>query len=287
MQDEVFVPQRMLGLLGYPVGHSLGPLLHNWALQENSLPWVYMSWSVPGQNLSSFLAAVRVLPIYGLSVTIPHKRAVMSALDFCSRAAQKTGAVNTLYWSGEEICGDNTDCAGFAAPLLDLAPELSSALILGSGGAAQACIVALQDLGLEQILVSSRNQARLQELQNTFDIQVVHWAETDQAPAQLLVNTTPVGMSGPNQEGTPFPGHILQAFTWVYDLVYNPLETRLLQEAREAGCKTISGLEMFLHQAQAQFRLWSGSEFDVQQARQLLNNAMLRSTSGGLASSKG
>ncbi|MFP4391446.1 MAG: shikimate dehydrogenase [Desulfohalobiaceae bacterium] len=270
MQEKVFAPERLLGLLGNPVGHSLGPLLHNWAFEQENLPWVYMSWSVLGRDLDTFLAAVRILPIYGLSVTIPHKRSVFSALDRCSQAAQKTGAVNTLYWSQDELCGDNTDCAGFAAPLRDLAPGLESALILGSGGAARACIVALQDLGLDRIIVSSRNQERLQELESTFGIKSVSWGEKKQSLAQLLVNATPVGMSGPKQGETPVSAQDLQGFVWVYDLVYNPLDTRLMQEARGVGCQTISGLEMFLHQARAQFRLWSGLEFDVRQARELL-----------------
>ncbi|MFP4212539.1 MAG: shikimate dehydrogenase [Desulfohalobiaceae bacterium] len=270
MPEDVFVPEGLLGLLGHPVGHSLGPLLHNWALQKQCLPWVYMSWSVPDQELQGFMAALRLLQIAGLSVTIPHKQAVMPYVSTCSLAAQKTGAVNTLYWSQGELCGENTDCAGFAAPLQDLNPGPASALILGSGGAARACIVALQDMGLQSIRVCSRNAQRLRSLEQEFRVLVLPWENRAQAEAELLVNATPLGMSGARQEASPMPAESLGSFLWVYDLVYNPLHTRLMQEAAGQGCRAISGLEMFLHQAQAQFRLWSGREFDVQQARQLL-----------------
>ncbi len=268
--QEVFIPQRLLGLLGDPVGHSLSPLLHNWAMQKFNLPWVYMAWEVQDRNLGTFLSAVQALPIHGLSVTIPHKQSVLPAAKYLTKAAQMTQAVNTLYWAGGELCGDNTDCAGFAAPLHDLLPELRSCLILGSGGAARACITAAQDLGLNQIYVASRNTQKLKSLQEKFAVQILPWEEREHTVVDLLVNTTPLGMLGAKQEETPCSAQALKQYVWVYDLVYNPVQTKLLRMAKAQGCRVISGLDMFICQAQAQFKLWSGLEFDFRQARGLL-----------------
>jgi shikimate dehydrogenase len=132
---------------------------------------------------------------------------------------------------------------------------------------------------LEQVFISSRNAQRQKELQADFGVQAVPWEDRERVSAQLLVNATPLGMSGPEQEQSPLPARALQGFSWVYDLVYNPLQTSLLQQARAAGCETISGLEMFLHQAQAQFRLWSGREFNIDHARKLLCQALQQASS--------
>ena len=262
------------GIIGYPLGHTMSPTLHNWGFDALSINAEYAAYPLEPAALPEFMDRMRTEPIMGLSVTIPHKRAVMAFLDRISERAERVGAVNTLYWDGGSLCGENTDVIGLTAPLRKLPSLPESALVLGAGGAARAAVAGLLELSVPEVLVANRTRARADELARDFSVKVVDWEERmDPAPG-LICNTTPLGMSGPMQDLSPWDADRFPEGCVAYDIVYNPLRTRFLREAESAGCTTISGLEMFLHQGLAQFRLWTGLEMDEAGARRLLLTAL-------------
>jgi shikimate dehydrogenase len=265
---------RAYGIIGWPLGHTMSPALHNWGFAELGLDARYTAWPLEPDDLPAFMERVRTEPVHGLSVTIPHKRAVMAHLDRISDRALAIGAVNTVYWDGDALCGENTDVIGVVAPLRSLAPLPRSAMVLGAGGAARAAVAGFLELGIERVAVSNRTQAKGDSLAADFGVECVPWSERMDTDWELICNTTPLGMSGDMEGLTPWDADRFAPGAVAYDIVYNPLETRFLAEAGAAGCRTVSGLEMFLHQGLAQFRLWTGRDMDEAGARQLLLAAL-------------
>jgi shikimate dehydrogenase len=261
---------KQYGIIGYPLGHSLSPLIHNRAFADLGVDASYAAWPLPPGELEAFMASVRTLPISGLSVTIPHKTAVMRYLDGVSGTASRAGAVNTVYWRGGELLGENTDVSGFVAPLKELPRRPSSALVLGAGGAARAVLAGLTGLGVTCITLTNRNPGKAAALAREFKTTVTTWDNRGEIPAELIVNATPLGMAGPGADQTPYPAQSFGPGMIAYDLIYNPGQTRFLREAREAGCTTITGLPMFIEQAAGQFHLWTGLDLPRQTTRDLL-----------------
>ena len=262
------------GIIGHPLGHTMSPTLHNWGFGALSINAEYAPYPLEPKDLPAFMDRVRTEPILGLSVTIPHKRAVMEYLDRISERAARVGAVNTLYWDGGSLCGENTDVIGLTAPLKKLSRLPESALVLGAGGAARAAVAGLQELSVPEILVANRTRSKADGLARDFSVRAVDWEERMDAAPGLVCNTTPLGMSGAMQDLSPWDADRFPEGCVAYDIVYNPLQTRFLREAEAAGCTVISGLEMFLHQGLAQFRLWTGKEMDEAGARRLLLKAL-------------
>ncbi len=264
----------LCGVVGYPLGHSLSPLLHNWALQSLGAAGAYFSWPVEPKELTAFITAVRTLPIAGASVTIPHKEAVMPMLDAVSESASRIGAVNTLYWNKGKLFGENTDVAGFVAPLQGR--DIESALILGAGGAARAVLAGLAGLGVNNVQLANRSASKAGQLaaeaQHVWGmtVQTACWEDRKECSPQLLVNTTPLGMRGERERETPWQAEWCCKGQIAYDLVYNPLQTQFLAEAESAGCETIDGLAMFVGQAAKQCELWTGKQMDQAVAHELL-----------------
>jgi len=262
---------KLYGVIGNPIGHSLSPLLHNWALAQAGLQdkCFYMAWEVGSNQLTAFLNHLNLFQVKGLSVTIPHKQAILNFADKIDPLAQQIGAANTLVWQQDTWQAYNTDLFGFCAPLKQLELVLKSALILGAGGASLAVIHGLKDLGIKKIYLTNRTWDKTKTLAKKFDLIAVPWEERHTIQAELLVNTTPLGMQGKLVNLTPWEG----SFTGVkvaYDLIYNPLQTLFLKQAVRAGCKTFSGLTMFVYQAQKQFELFTGIKFNFCQAFNLL-----------------
>lgn len=263
-------PQGQYGIIGWPLGHSKSPLLHNWGLKECGLPGVYAPWPTEPAKLKAFMAEARARHIRGVSVTIPHKQAVLPYLDGLTERAKAVGAVNTLFWLDGKLLGDNTDVLGIVAPLKPYAERLKSVLVLGAGGAARAACAALRELGVAEIAVANRTQAKAEALARDFNVVAVPWEERAGRRWDLLVNTTPLGMQGERQDESPWPLDALDKVGLVFDLVYNPIRTKLLGAAKDAGVECISGLAMFLHQGLAQFELWTGRRLDERRAAQVL-----------------
>ncbi|PTN36536.1 shikimate dehydrogenase [Desulfonatronum sp. SC1] len=269
----VFIPDHLYGIIGYPLGHSLSPLLHNWGFQHYNLKAIYCKWPMPTDRLPEFVAALRTLSIPGVSVTIPHKRAIMPYLDGLTADAMHAGAVNTLFWRDGELWGDNTDVQGFLEPLTARRSQIRTALVLGVGGASRAVVWGLKRFGVERVTVCGRSSESTVSLARDAGCVYIPWEERGQWSGDLLVNATPLGMSGKFRELSPWPGKISNIHI-AYDLVYNPQETCFLRQAKEGGIQRVGGLEMFIAQAQGQFRLWTKKELPNEPVRELLSSAL-------------
>jgi shikimate dehydrogenase len=273
----------LVGVIGDPVRHSLSPAMHNAALAELGLDWVYLALPVPAAELAGALRALAAMGCRGLNVTLPHKQAVAGLTAARSPLAEQLGAVNTLV-PGEEggWWGTNTDVEGFTEPLrgalgVGESWQGRSALVLGCGGSARAVVAGLVALGLDRIRVAGRRPRTLADFLEDCrkwapGLQGVPWPEQEGglaealATADLVVNTTPVGMAaavdGAAADRCPLSDADLEglaADTVVYDLIYTPRPTRLLEKAAARGCRGLDGLEMLVGQGAAALRLWSGS----------------------------
>ncbi|MGQ9897174.1 MAG: type I 3-dehydroquinate dehydratase [Acidobacteriota bacterium] len=253
------------GLLGCPVAHSLSKDLHNAALAYFGLNWVYIPVEVSPDDLAPFLRdgihpRTRRLPwaVGGYSVTLPHKVAIIPYLDRLTATAARVGAVNTILISGQELIGDNTDVIGAMRPLRERF-ELAGALVavLGAGGAAQAVVCGLVEAGAN-VTVFARHPARGREIGARFGVPVEPLANFHGRRFTGLINTTPVGMAGYAEGACPVAPEQLAGLAWVYDLIYRPRRTPLLEAAGQQGLATLDGLPMLITQAAEQFARWTG-----------------------------
>jgi shikimate dehydrogenase len=274
----------LIGLLGWPVYHSLSPAMHNAAFRALGMDWAYLPLAVTPERLPDALAGLKALGFRGANVTIPHKEHVLLGLDEVAPEARSLGAVNTLVVEEGRLVGHNTDVAGFLTALDKAACTPDRAVVLGAGGAARAAVHALLSRGVT-VTVANRSPQRAQRL--VCDFGAPSWRASSCSletlalrdaldRAGLLVNATPAGM-WPDVDATPLPpGSALHAGLAVMDLVYNPLETLLLRQARQAGAKCINGLDMLVYQGAAAFRLWTGQEAPVAIMRQAAVAALER-----------
>jgi shikimate dehydrogenase len=264
--------RNRVGLIGWPVAHSLSPAMHHAAFAELGLDWCYDLLPTPESAIGTQLEQVRQ-GYRGAKVTVPNKQRVMQHLDRVGQTAREIGAVNTITVRSGELVGHNTDAPGFMTALTaaGFAPAGRQALILGAGGAAHAAATALVQAGCS-ITIYNRRPGPAVELARRLGPQATALpagARLDVEPSRfdLLVNATPVGMwpaidACPWPDGLPLPAH------WtVYDLVYNPVRTRLLARAEAVGATTIGGLEMLIHQGALAFALWTGLPAPVETMR--------------------
>ena len=259
---KTFIPQKLYGIIGSPLAQTLSPLIHNSGFQALGIPAAYFKWEISPDKLDNFMDALKILPIDGCSVTIPHKKAIMRYLDGASEMAAFAGAANTVFWREKELYGENTDMSGFLKPLENMDLAHADALILGAGGAAMAVAAALKIKGCQKARVASRSGYSQRELAERFNFQAIEWRDRYEKPASLIINCTPLGMKGKYEDETPYDFAMaeIDESAVAYDLVYNPPETRFLREARQHGLASVSGLEMFYFQADEQFRLWTGRQ---------------------------
>ena len=250
-------------VVGDPVAHSRSPMLHGYWLKTLGLPGAYARERVTASEFDGFVSGLRRRGYVGANITLPHKEAAYRAVGRRDEAAQAIGAVNTVWYEGEALVGGNTDAYGFlahlAATIPDWARDTNRAVILGAGGAARAVVYALLARGIEVALVN-RTLPRAHELADHFGGRpsVHSFDATPQllATAELLVNTTSLGMAG--KEALAFDLSLMKAGTIVFDVVYVPVDTALLRSARRAGLRTVDGLGMLLHQAVPGFAKWFG-----------------------------
>jgi shikimate dehydrogenase len=272
------------GVWGWPVKHSASPAMHNAAYEKLGLDWVYVPFSVnpEPENVERAVAGVRAFGLAGINVTVPLKELVIPHLDFLTPRAEAIGAVNTLFWDGDKgdkLGGDSTDGPGFLAALEIggmVVDNNTRAIVLGAGGSARAVVYALAERGAT-VTIANRTPEKSRALQERFasvsrKITVVDLSEEGlQAPlkdAQLLVNTTSIGMS-PNVDAMPpVPRESLTPSLFVSDLIYNPAETKLLATAREAGCLTQNGIEMLVQQGAIALTHWTGQPAPLATMRQ-------------------
>lgn len=269
----------LVGVIGWPIEHSLSPVIHNAAFAELGLDWAYVPLAVHPEQVSVALNGLQALNFVGVNVTLPHKQEVMRYIDQVSDAAHFMGAVNTIHNKNGDLTGYNTDASGFLNSLIEggCQPEGLRVAVLGAGGAARAVVFALARAGAKSVVVLNRTIQRaaflVDDLNDSFPSTVMSQALTDEALAELagqvdlIVNTTSVGMY-PDVQECPWPDDVpIPNNTVFYDLVYNPLETRLLARAREAGQITINGLGMLVHQGAIALKIWTGYEAPVTMMR--------------------
>jgi shikimate dehydrogenase len=255
---------------GHPIAHSRSPMIHGYWLRKYGIAGSYEAIDVAPESVAHFFATLGKKGFAGGNVTIPHKEAAFAAAIRRDEAAEKIGAVNTLWFEDGVLCGGNTDAEGFAANLDERAPgwtKAGAAVVLGAGGAARAVIQALKERGFTDIRVVNRTVLRAIELADRFGPDVsAHPAATLEllSDAGLLVNTTALGMAGKDGAGElPANPEKLPRHAIVTDIVYVPLETPLLSAARQCGLRTVDGLGMLLHQAVPGFERWFGTRPEV------------------------
>lgn len=284
---------QLVGLIGWPVEHSLSPAMHNAAFRALELPWCYVPLPTPPNQLEAAVRGLAALGFRGANVTMPHKRAVMSLINACTPNATALGAVNTLVIGRDTsgaatIMGDNTDSKGFVGALRQggFEPEDGGdAIVVGAGGAARAVVFGLLWSGSGQILVLNRTLERAQALVTDLSRHPGYSSRLSALPltpqtlvesaqaASLLVHATTVGMwpkvhDSVWPEGVPLPSHLT-----VFDLVYNPLQTRLLWQTRRSGARAIDGLGMLIGQGALAFDLWTNQGLDVDEIAALMRTA--------------
>ncbi len=257
----------------------MSPVMHNAAFKKLGLDYVYVPFRVKKEELGEAIQGVRALNIRGLNVTIPHKVAVMQFLDELDGLAENIGAVNTIVNDDGVLRGYNTDATGFLQALLErgVEPKGKNVVILGAGGAARAISFILAERGAHLVILNRLLELDWAEelagrLSRVFDreVKALELVEGNLAPvldgADILVNATSVGMT-PNIGETPVPFNLLRPDLVIFDIVYNPIKTRLLREAEEAGAETIGGLDMLLWQGALAFEKWTGIKAPIELMR--------------------
>jgi shikimate dehydrogenase len=270
MAKEISGKTRICALIGDPVEHTMSPVMHNAAFQKLGLDYIYIPFRVRPEQLAQAVDGLRALNVTGFNVTIPHKVSIIPRLDGLDPLAEKVGAVNTVVNNDGELRGYNTDAAGFLRALLErgVEPGGKKAVILGAGGAARAISYTLAEGGAELTILNRRLEldwaediAGIIEEDLGREVKVLELRDKYLAEAlggaDLLVNATSVGMS-PHGEESPVPAPLLTRSLVVFDIVYNPVKTRLLEAAEAAGARTIGGIDMLAWQGALAFEKWTG-----------------------------
>jgi shikimate dehydrogenase len=271
---------RICGIIGDPIAHSMSPAIHNAAFDKLGLNYLYVPFRVKKEELGKAIAGVRALNIRGLNVTIPHKVTVIPFLDELDPLAQRIGAVNTIVNDDGVLTGYNTDATGFLQTLLEreVEPKGKNMVIIGAGGASRAISFILAERGAHLVILNrlleldwaeelaSRISQVFKKEVKALELNGKNLAKV-LAKADILVNATSVGMS-PNGNETPVSPDLLRPSLTVFDIVYNPIKTRLLREAEAAGAETISGVDMLVWQGALGFELWTGAKAPVKLMRE-------------------
>lgn len=282
---------KVLGIIGNPIEHSLSPVIQNQAIATLNIDYIYVPFPVKNKNLKTVLEGFRHCGVQGFNVTIPHKQAVIPLLSQISDTAKKIGAVNTVWLTETGWQGTNTDIDGFIAPLRQLNRDWNqiTPLVLGNGGASRAVIVGCEELGCQQIDVVGRNWDKLRIFKDSWlnkdlnmQINLHHWHNLPKLlpSSQLIVNTTPVGMY-PQINQSPLTDidiELVNQDTIVYDLIYTPCPTLLLQKAKTQGANIIDGAEMLVQQGAVALEIWTKKPAPIEVMRQALFSILIKSS---------
>jgi 3-dehydroquinate dehydratase/shikimate dehydrogenase len=279
--DGITPETGLYGVIGDPIGHSHSPLIHNAAFGKLNLNKAYLPFRIRREDLGTFFEDAAELDIKGLSVTIPHKEAVMPLLTRADKWVQGIGAANTVVFDEGRRIGYNTDCPAAIEALEEAVNEPAGdksplahrvALILGAGGAARAIAYGLMRCGAH-VVIASRSLPRAEELAKALKCKAIDWSVRHAVTADVLINCTPVGMH-PNVDEAPYDKHRLRPSMIVFDTVYNPETTLLVKEARARCCTVVTGVAMFIRQAALQFKLFTGRDAPTELMRDVLKRAI-------------
>jgi 3-dehydroquinate dehydratase/shikimate dehydrogenase len=278
--DDINPYTEVYGVIADPVAHSLSPAIHNAAFRELKMDRVYIPFRVPRENLEEFTNYARQFNVKGLSVTIPHKEAIVPLCTTTDNFVDHTGAANTVVIDGYERHGFNTD----AQAVLDSIDSTlgrggdvdvltgRSALVLGAGGVAKAVCYALRSRNVN-VTVAARTFPRAEELARKWQGKAVEWWDRHSFMPDLIINCTPLGMH-PNVNETPYDAEHLNRSTIVFDTVYNPEQTLLIRDARKKECRVVTGVDMFVRQAAHQFKLFTGEEAPIDLMRDVMRKSI-------------
>ncbi|WP_419659330.1 AroE: shikimate dehydrogenase [Desulfosarcina variabilis str. Montpellier] len=262
---------RLYAVMGDPVAHSLSPLMHNAAFAQTGIDGVYVAFHVT--DLAGAVAGIRALNVSGCSVTIPHKVAIMDLIDEVDPTARQIGAVNTIVNDAGRLIGLNSDSPGAMAALLEKTPVAGRhTAVIGAGGAARAVAYGINHHG-GRLTIVNRSPDKGRRLADELDGAFVGLDEFTGEGIDILVNTTSVGMT-PAVDQMPVARECLRTGMTVMDIVYNPIDTLLLQTARQTGCQVVDGVAMFVHQGAIQFERWTGQTAPVQLMRDMVLEAL-------------
>ncbi len=268
---------RVCGVIGDPIEHSLSPIMHNAAFEALGLDYVFLAFKVKSACVADAVEGMRALNIRGLNVTMPHKKTVMASLDRIDLSAQIINSVNTILNKENLLFGFNTDGVGAVKALKENGVELKGrkVLLLGAGGAARAIAYAVSKEA-DELAILNRTIKPAQELtrllEKSANKKIISGTlsaediEKDLQDSDILINATSVGMK-PRADESPIPPKLLRRNLAVMDIVYNPLETKLAKDAKEAGAKVVSGVEMLIYQGAAAFEIWTGKSAPVEVMR--------------------
>ncbi|QEE12997.1 shikimate dehydrogenase [Bartonella krasnovii] len=262
-------------VVGTPINHSKSPKIHNFWLKQYNLQGEYIAQEVSSEEFKDFFTSIKKRGFCGGNITLPHKQEAFHLANYKDDVATMIGAVNTLWYEGNKLCATNSDSYGFSANLDDFAPDWvgETAIIFGAGGAARAILYALKKRGFERICLVNRTKRRAEDLAQHFGkpVEVHDWQNIDKIlyQADLIVNTTSIGIttSSEEKESSFFCDfHKAKTTALVTDIVYTPLLTPFLQQAKAHGLRTVDGLGMLLHQAVFGFERWFGIRPQVTKA---------------------
>lgn len=269
MSEIKFVTARtkILCVIGHPIEHSMSPIMHNAAIQDLGLDYLYIGFDIPPNRLKEAIKGLKTLNIRGINVTLPYKEKVMKFVDKVDQTAQNIGAINTIKNENGLLIGRNTDAEGANKALLDARCKIigKNVVLIGAGGAAKAISYSLaSDINKITIINRSEDRARklVNELKNKRDINIESKKyneiilKEEISNADILINATPIGMF-PMMDISPVSKKILHKDLFVFDLIYNPLETQLIKDSKEIGCQTLSGLDMLVNQGALAFEWWT------------------------------
>ena len=283
MSGSILGTTKILGVMGFPVSHSLSPVMHNAAIAAMGLDYVYVPLPIPVEDLPAAIAGLKAIrSVQGFNLTIPHKVEVIPLLDEVLPIAKAVGAVNTVKRVGDRWIGTNTDVAGFLSPLKQLNCDWgnSPAVILGSGGAAKAVVAACLELGCPVIHVVGRDPRKMKKFHGAmtsqlrdYNLRVHPWTSIPHLleVAGIIINATPIGMaSDPNTPISEAEMNLLPDHAIAYDLIYTPRPTKFLQIAAARGLKAIDGLEMLINQGAIGLEFWLDQPVPIEIMRQAL-----------------
>ena len=279
---------RLLAVIGAPIGHSLSPIIQNAALHAAGLDYVYAALPVRADALSSAVRGLCNAGIAGFNVTIPFKTEIIPLLDALSEDARRIQAVNTVVIEDGRMVGHNTDVVGFLAGFAERGIALTGkkAVLIGAGGAARAALWGLLRSGISSVVIGVRNASKGAALAADFaadgDVRALSFDDSAWiaacSDADLVVQTTPLGMTPHTEEMPPVDAAVINPSAVVYDLIYTPAETRFLREARARGCETINGETMLVAQGAEAFSLWTGVRPDMELMKRTLREELARNT---------
>ncbi|MFB4164851.1 shikimate dehydrogenase [Alteribacillus sp. JSM 102045] len=272
MANKFLKAEKLFGLIGHPVGHSMSPVMHNDQFERLELPYFYHAFDVAPGELKEAVKGMRSLGFSGFNVTVPHKVEVMQYIDEINEEAQMIGAVNTVVNTNGKWIGYNTDGKGYVESLLSKTGKKLhdyNILVIGAGGAARAVVTSLYRYGVKSLAITNRTISKAEDINKNLKegpgVEILNKEEAEQKTNHydLIINTTSIGMA-PDINTTPWKTEALKSGCLCSDLIYNPLKTTWLKEAENMGADTLNGVGMFVGQGAVAFELWTGIWPDIE-----------------------